>query len=104
MNDGVWGTFESCIPAITVPAWSSMLTSKDPGTLGFYGFRNRGDYSYEKYTLANANSVKRDRVWDILSRAGKKVITIGVPQIYPPKPMNGIQEGSSISPSTNNEE
>src|SRR6266487_2308082 len=102
MDDGVWGKLESCIPAITVPAWSSMLSSKDPGTLGFYGFRNRGDYSYDKHTLANANSVKTDRVWDILSRAGKKVITVGVPQTYPPKPVNGIQVGCFLTPSTRN--
>src|SRR6266700_4484636 len=102
MDDGVWGKLESCIPAITVPAWSAMMSSKDPGTLGFYGFRNRGDYSYEKHTLANANSVKTDRVWDILSRAGKQVITIGVPQTYPPKPVNGIQVGCFLSPSTTN--
>src|SRR5258705_8865489 len=85
MENGVWGSLKSCIPAITVPAWSSMMSSKDPGTLGFYGFRNRGNYSYEKNTLANSNSVKTDRVWDVLSRAGKKVITVGVPQTYPPK-------------------
>lgn len=90
INDGVWGKLESCIPAITVPAWSSMMASQDPGMLGLYGFRNRGDYSYQKYILANSNSVKADRVWDILSRMGKQVITVGVPQTYPPKPVNGI--------------
>jgi predicted AlkP superfamily phosphohydrolase/phosphomutase len=41
-------------------------------------------------------------VWDILSRAGKKVITVGVPQTYPPKPVNGIQVGCFLSPSTKN--
>jgi predicted AlkP superfamily phosphohydrolase/phosphomutase len=102
MDNGVWGRLESCIPAITVPAWSSMMAGKDPGTLGFYGFRNRGDHSYESYTLANSLSVKTDRVWDILSRAGKKVITIGVPQTYPPRPVNGIQVGCFLSPSTKN--
>ena len=104
MDHGAWGKLESCIPAITVPAWSSMMSSKDPGTLGFYGFRNRGDYSYEKNTLANSNSVKTDRVWDVLSRAGKKVITVGVPQTYPPKPVNGIQVGCFLTPSTKNPE
>jgi predicted AlkP superfamily phosphohydrolase/phosphomutase len=102
MDHGAWGKLESCIPAITVPAWSSMMSSKDPGTLGFYGFRNRADYSYEKNTLANSTSVKVDRVWDILSRAGKKVITVGVPQTYPPKPVNGIQVGCFLTPSTKN--
>ncbi|HEU5229437.1 MAG TPA: alkaline phosphatase family protein [Ktedonobacteraceae bacterium] len=104
MDGGVWGKLESCIPAITVPAWSSMMSSRDPGVLGFYGFRNRGDYSYEKQTLANATAVKVDRVWDILSHAGKKVITIGVPQTYPPRPVNGTQVGCFLSPSTTNPE
>ena len=102
MDDGTWGKLESCIPAITVPAWSSMMSSKDPGTLGFYGFRNRADHSYDKQILANSSSVKTDRVWDVLSRAGKKVITVGVPQTYPPKPVNGIQVGCFLSPSTTN--
>lgn len=102
MDGGVWGRLESCIPAITVPAWSSMMSSKDPGALGVYGFRNRGDFSYSKQVLANGTAIKVDRVWDILSRVGKKVITIGVPQTYPPRPVNGIQVGCFLSPSTRN--
>lgn len=45
---GTWGELQSSLPCITVPAWSSMLTSRDPGTLGFYGFRNRADYTDRK--------------------------------------------------------
>jgi predicted AlkP superfamily phosphohydrolase/phosphomutase len=100
MKNGERGKLESCIPAITVPAWSSMMSSKDPGTLGIYGFRNRANYGYEKYAIANSSAIKTDRVWDILSRAGKKVITIGVPQTYPPRPVNGIQVGCFLTPST----
>ena len=50
MERGVWGELESCDPPITVPAWSCMMSSKDPGTLGFYGFRNRKDHSYDGMT------------------------------------------------------
>ncbi|MCS6939866.1 MAG: alkaline phosphatase family protein, partial [Roseiflexus sp.] len=41
MAEGVYGELESCIPAITVPAWSCMMSGRDPGELGIYGFRNR---------------------------------------------------------------
>ena len=85
---GVYGELESCIPAITVPAWSSMMSSKDPGTLGIYGFRNRRDYSYDNMFIATGNYVKEPRVWDILSEAGKHVTLIGVPQT-PDQPVNG---------------
>ncbi len=99
MSGGVYGNLESCIPAITVPAWSVMMSSKDPGQLGIYGFRNRADYSYDKMTIATGSAVKEDRVWDILSRAGKQVVTIGVPGSYPPRPVNGVMVGCFLSPS-----
>lgn len=89
MGTGLYGRLESTTPPITVPAWMSMMTSKDPGQLGLYGFRNRRDYSYDGMALATSLAVKEDAVWDILSRAGKTVTLIGVPPSYPPKPVNG---------------
>src|SRR5882724_11081786 len=89
MEQGMWGELRSCHPPITVPAWSSMMSSKDPGQLGVYGFRNRRAYTYDDYALATSASITHDLVWDILSRAEKRVILLGVPQTYPPRPVNG---------------
>ncbi len=100
MNGGTWGELESCMPAITVPAWMTMMTSKDPGQLGFYGFHNRPDYSYERQMIVNSRQVHEDTVWDILSRLGKQCIVIGVPPSYPLKPLNGIAVSCFLTPST----
>jgi predicted AlkP superfamily phosphohydrolase/phosphomutase len=100
MEGGTYGELESTIPPITVPAWMSMMTSKDPGRLGFYGFRNRADYSYDKMRIANSSAVTEDTVWDILSRVGRKVALVGVPQTYPVKPTNGYIITSFLTPST----
>jgi predicted AlkP superfamily phosphohydrolase/phosphomutase len=100
---GVYGQLESCIPAITVPAWSVMMSSKDPGTLGIYGFRNRRDYSYDNQVIATNAMVKEPRVWDILSEAGKKVALIGVPGTFPVKPVNGITTACFLAPSVESE-
>ncbi len=100
MENGVYGELESSIPPITVPAWTSMMTSKNPGRLGFYGFRNRADYSYDRMTIATSRDVTEDTVWDILSRANKNVILVGVPQTYPPKPVNGYMITCFLTPST----
>src|SRR5262245_34676707 len=97
--DGMWGPLESCCPPITVPAWSSMLSSRDPGELGFYGFRNRGDFGYEELQTANSNLVKEPRVWDILSEKGKKVNVIAVPQTYPTRQVNGNMVSCFLTPS-----
>ncbi len=46
-KEGICGKLKSTIPPITVPAWTAMMTSNDPGMLGFYGFRNRKSHGYE---------------------------------------------------------
>ena len=100
MNRGSYGLLRSCVPPITVPAWSCMMSGKNPGKLGCYGFRNRSDHSYEGLAFATSRAIKEDRVWDILSRAGKKVILVGVPQTYPPTPVNGLMVTCFLTPDT----
>ncbi len=99
-QQGIYGELESCDPPITVPAWMTMMTSKDPGQLGVYGFRNRKDYSYDGLYFANSRSIREDTVWDILSRLGRKVILVGIPQTYPPKVINGQMITCFLTPST----
>jgi predicted AlkP superfamily phosphohydrolase/phosphomutase len=95
---GLYGDLMSTIPCITVPAWSSMLSSKDPGMLGFYGFRNRADRSYERMSIATGADVKEKRVWNYLDEAGKKSLLVGVPQTYPVRPLNGWLISSFLTP------
>ncbi len=103
MAEGAWGRLESIHPPITVPAWACMMSGRDPGQLGLYGFRNRKDYSYGGYGIANSQSLHHDRVWDILSRTGRKVILLGVPQTYPVRPINGCVVTDFLTPSTQSE-
>ena len=101
MESGIYGNLESSHPPITVPAWTSMLSSKDPGQLGFYGFRNRADHSYDRMSIATSKAIAEDRVWDILSRDARQVILVGVPQTYPTRPVNGHLISSFLTPSIN---
>jgi predicted AlkP superfamily phosphohydrolase/phosphomutase len=102
INQGSYGELMSSTPAITVPAWSCMTSSKDPGVLGIYGFRNRRDHTYDNRFIATGLWVKEKRVWDILGEAGKQCIVIGVPQTYPVRPINGYLVSSFLTPSTTN--
>ncbi|MFT5195435.1 MAG: putative AlkP superfamily phosphohydrolase/phosphomutase [Cellvibrionaceae bacterium] len=103
MQRGSYREMYSSIPAITVPAWSSMTSSRDPGSMGFYGFRNRRDHSYDNRFIANGVAVKNKRVWELLDEVGKKSIIVGVPQTYPVKPLkHGHVVSSFLTPSTTN--
>ncbi len=98
VKSGVWGRLRSTDPPITVPAWMSMVTGKDPGQLGIYGFRNRKDYSYDSMTYANSRLLKEKAVWDIVGEHGGKSILIGIPMTYPPRPVNGWMVSGFLTP------
>jgi len=103
VDNGMYGPLQSITPPITVPAWACMMTSKDPGTLGIYGFRNRKDHTYDGLEFATSFKVKEPTVWDILSDAGKECIVMSVPPMYPPKPTNGIQIGCFLTPTNDSD-
>jgi predicted AlkP superfamily phosphohydrolase/phosphomutase len=100
VRDGVWGPLRSSDPPITVPAWCCMVTGKNPGKLGFFGFRNRKRGTYHDIWIANSAAVRERTIWDLLSHSGKRCCVIGVPQTYPPKPLNGCLITSFLTPDT----
>ena len=97
---GAFGVLRSCDPPITVPAWSVMTSSRSPGSLGYYGFRNRKDHSYDQLVFADSRAVQVPRVWDILSAKERDVIVLGVPQTYPPSRVNGEMVSCFLTPDT----
>jgi len=98
MDEGVYGEMQSCDPPITIPAWMVMMTGKNPGKLGIYGFRHRKGPSYSEGWIANSASVKEPKMWDLLGKHGKQVCLVGVPPGFPPTPVNGYQVSCFITP------
>jgi len=98
MSEGVYGRLRSTDPPITVPSWCSMMSSRSPGALGFYGFRNRKRGTYDGKWIATSRAIHVDRVWDILSRNGKRSCVFNVPQTYPVKPIHGAMISSFLTP------
>jgi len=99
MNRGIHGRIESTIPPTTPAAWTSLMSGKNPGQFGFWGFTYRDDYSYGELKPVDSRRIRGDTLYDILPRYGKKVAIINVPVTYPPL---NIPDGfciSSASPS-----
>jgi predicted AlkP superfamily phosphohydrolase/phosphomutase len=100
MERGRYGVLRSCDPPITVPAWACMTSSRSPGALGIYGFRNRRDRSYDALGIADSRAVRVPRVWDLLSNRGRPVIVVGVPPSYPVSEVNGVMISCFLTPDT----
>lgn len=86
---GSFGPLQTVVPPITVPAWMCMMTGKDPGELGIYGFRNRKDYSYRGVRFAHGGLRKEPALWDYMASRGKQSLLVGIPMTYPPRPVMG---------------
>lgn len=100
MASGTFGVLRSCDPPITVPAWAVMTSGYDAGQLGVYGFRNRRDHTYGAYAVATSAAIRVPRLWDHFSDAGRDVITIGVPQTFPVRPVKGALVSGFLAPNT----
>ena len=88
MEEGTWGPLRSSEPPITVPAWTCMVSGRDPGELGLYGFRNRVADETTLRLATNAD-VRVKRVWDWLGEHGFEVAALFVPLTTPPSPVRG---------------
>ncbi len=87
----------SVYPTVSSVAWSCYMTGVNPARHGIFGFIERKPDSYET-TIPTSRRMQAQTLWEMLSKAGKKVIVMNVPVTYPPRPVNGILIGGFLSP------
>ncbi|MFN8205152.1 MAG: alkaline phosphatase family protein [Solirubrobacteraceae bacterium] len=97
---GSYGLLRSCDPPITVPAWACMTSSRDPGALGVYGFRNRPAHDSYGLVLADSRAIAQPRLWDILSGRGRPTVAVGVPPTWPVQAIDGAMVSCFMAPGT----
>jgi predicted AlkP superfamily phosphohydrolase/phosphomutase len=97
LKEGALTRTTSTYPDVSSVAWASFMTGTNPAKHGIFGFIDRQPGTYKTY-IPSSNNMKRDTLWDVVGRQGKRVCAIGVPMSYPPKPVNGIQIGCFLSP------
>ncbi len=87
IEEGNFKQMASSIPEISSVAWSSVITGKNPGEHGIYGFTDFIPSSYS-ISFPNFNSLKAPPFWE--RRENGRSVIINVPSTYPAKAMNGI--------------
>jgi predicted AlkP superfamily phosphohydrolase/phosphomutase len=98
MREGAWGTLDSTIPALTPPAWTSLVTGTNPGKHGIYHFRHTPAGDYYQRRLNNARDIRSQTLWQRLGAHGKKVGVINVPLSHPVYPVNGFMTSDPFAP------
>lgn len=88
IDDGVASGLESCVPATTPPAWTSLTTGVNPGKHGVFGFYARIKGSYDLHPVSDADIYAR-RLWDYASEEGLTSLVVNVPVTHPPRELDG---------------
>lgn len=93
-----YGYFKSTVPPITVPAWISMFTGKNPAKIGTLSFRKIVKTENGYTSIIAKPTWRGEMLWDYLSLYGYKVAVINVPGTYPAWKVNGIMISGFPSP------
>jgi predicted AlkP superfamily phosphohydrolase/phosphomutase len=94
---GALGTLSTIYPPVTAPAWSSFMTGKNPGKHGVYEFLHRKRGTLEQIPV-NAGMLGSETLWEMMSKAGKRMVVVSVPLCYPPFPVNGTLMSDFLAP------
>jgi predicted AlkP superfamily phosphohydrolase/phosphomutase len=75
------------------------MTGKNPGKHGLYDFlaRRSGDYRTRPFNASQRDAIS---LWQLLSRAEKRVVALNVPMTYPPEPIRGLMVSGMGTPAT----
>ena len=98
MQEGAWGNLDSTIPALTPPAWTSLVTGTNPGKHGIHHFRHTPPGDYYQRRLNTSRDIQSATLWQRLGAHGKQVGVINVPLCHPVYPVNGFMTSDAFAP------
>src|SRR5574341_1564863 len=99
LQKGARGTLISTVPALTLPAWTSIFTGVNPGKHGITDFLIRLNGKFE---LATSNYRQSESLWKIVGRSGLRSIVVNDPTTYPPEKIDGIMTTGLLTPPYSN--
>jgi predicted AlkP superfamily phosphohydrolase/phosphomutase len=77
------------------------MTGVNPARHGVFHFfqRDPSGYAYEETSgFVHADLIRTPTIWEILSKAGKRLGVVNVPLTYPPRPINGFMITGMLTP------
>lgn len=93
-KNGIFKKMESSKPEISSVSWSSIITGKNPGEHGIYGFTDIIPYTYS-LRYPNRINLKSPPFWEQTNES--KNIIINVPSTYPVHKLNGFIVSGFVS-------
>ena len=98
VRNGTRAVLQSTPHPLTPPAWTSVMTGRNPGNHGVFDFMwpvYQGGRVFIK--LVDSRDIKCETIWSVLSRQGRRVIALNFPVMFPARPVNGYLISGFVS-------
>ncbi|USZ69781.1 alkaline phosphatase family protein (plasmid) [Halorussus salilacus] len=96
--EGADGTTRSTVPPLSMIAWSSFATGRNPGNHGVYNFMLKGEGEYgTEFVDAETLREQSKPVWEYLDAEGKRSGVMNVMPGYPPSRTSGFHISDNIT-------
>src|SRR5687768_12086733 len=82
---GVRAVLKSTVHPLTPPAWTTLITGRNPGEHGVFDFvRHQVCDSGIVYALNGFADIKAKTIWELVSEAGGSSLSLNFPVMAPP--------------------
>lgn len=89
LESGTRANLRTIVPALTPPAWTSLMTGRTPGHHGVFDFfRFEGEHS-KHIRFFTSGDILTETIWSLLTKNGMKASAMNFPSMYPAPHING---------------
>lgn len=88
-ENGVRADLKTIVPALTPPAWTSLMTGKRPGQHGVFDFFRLQSRDNLHLRFHTANDIQSETIWSLAASHGIRVTALNFPATFPPPRIPG---------------
>ena len=89
VDGGVQAELRTIVPALTPPAWTSLMTGRRPGHHGIFDFFQKSSADSEKIEFSTSKDVRTKTVWRMVNENDMSVTVLNFPLMFPAPETNG---------------
>ncbi len=88
-QQGARARLRTIVPALTPPAWTSLITGRAPGSHGVFDFFEKDSPNAHTLRMVTSQDVHTPTVWALANRYGLAATALNFPVTFPAPPLNG---------------
>jgi predicted AlkP superfamily phosphohydrolase/phosphomutase len=89
VDSGVRSELRSVVPALTPPAWTSLMTGRGPGAHGVFDFFRKESPDRPEIRMLMSSDIACETIWSLASRHGTRVTVLNFPMTFPAPKVDG---------------